>query len=182
MFFNETKLKNAFIIELEKLEDERGFFARAWDTKKFEEHGLNSKLTQCNISFNKKKGTLRGMHYQLPPHAEAKLIRCTKGKIFDVIIDLRTNSPTFTKFISVELSDTNHKMIYVPEGFAHGFQTLEDNSEIFYQVTHEYSPNHEGGLRWNDQTFGIKWPIEHKIISEKDCNWKSFKTGIDIEY
>ena len=180
MIFNETKLKNAFIIEIERSEDERGFFARAWDNKKFEEHDLNSKLVQCNISFNKKKGTLRGMHYQLPPYAESKLIRCTKGKIFDVIIDMRTRSETFTKWISVELSDINHKMIYVPEGFAHGFQTLEDNTEVFYQVTKEYSPSHEGGLRWDDSVFGIKWPLDQKIISEKDSTWKPFESGIDI--
>ena len=180
MIFNETKLKNAYIIEIEKSEDDRGFFARTWDNKKFVENGLNSKLIQCNISFNKKKGTLRGMHYQLHPYAETKLIRCTKGSIHDVIIDLRKNSLTYTKSISIELSDTNHKMIYVPEGFAHGFQTLENNTEIFYQVTREYSPEHERGLRWEDPLFGIKWPLENKIISEKDKNWKPFESGIDI--
>ncbi len=180
MNFIKTTLKNAFIIEIEKSEDERGFFARAWDNKKFEEHGLNSKLTQCNISFNNKKGTLRGMHYQLPPYAEAKLIRCTQGRICDVIIDLRIKSETFAKSISVELSDTNHKMMYVPEGFAHGFQTLEDNTEIFYQVTREYAPGYEGGIRWDDKEFEIKWPLEHKIISDKDSKWPPFESGIDV--
>ncbi len=182
MIFNETKLKNAFIIEIEQLDDERGFFARAWDNKKFEEHGLNSKLVQSNISFTKKKGTIRGMHYQVPPYTEAKLIRCTRGKIYDVIIDLRTKSKTFTKWMSVELSGINHRMIYVPEGFAHGFQTLEDNTEVFYQVTKEYNPNYEGGLRWDDPVFGIKWPLGKKIISKKDRSWKSFESGIELNY
>jgi len=182
MIFNETKLKNAFIIEIEQLDDERGFFARAWDNKKFEEHGLNSKLVQSNISFTKKKGTIRGMHYQVPPYAEAKLIRCTRGKIYDAIIDLRTKSETFTKWMSVELSGINHRMIYVPEGFAHGFQTLEDNTEVFYQVTKEYNPNYEGGLRWDDPVFGIKWPLGKEIISKKDRSWKSFESGIELNY
>ena len=173
-------MNDAFIIEIEKSEDNRGFFARVWDNKKFEEHGLNSNLIQCNISFNKKKGTLRGMHYHLPPFTESKLIRCTKGSIHDVIIDLRKESITYKKSFSIELSAENHKMIYVPEGFAHGFQTLEDNTEIFYQVSKEYSPAHEGGIRWDDSKFDIKWPLETKIISTRDCKWESFVSGLDL--
>jgi dTDP-4-dehydrorhamnose 3,5-epimerase len=180
MIFNKIKLNDAFIIEIEKSEDDRGFFARSWDNKKFEEHELNSNLIQCNISFNKKKGTLRGMHYQLPPFAESKLIRCTRGSLHDVIIDLRKESKTYKKSFSIELSAENHKMIYVPEGFAHGFQTLEDNTEIFYQVSKEYSPAHAGGIRWDDSEFDITWPLETKIISKRDCKWKSFISGLDL--
>ena len=175
MIFNETGLKNAFLIELEKKEDERGFFGRSWDTKIFEENGLNPKIVQCNVSLSRKKGTLRGMHYQIAPFEEAKLIRCTKGKIYDVIIDLRKESSTFKKWASFELSSINHKMVYVPEGFAHGFQSLEDETEIFYQVSQFYNPEFERGIRWNDPAFNIKWPLEEKIISDKDNSWESFQ-------
>jgi len=174
MIFNQTKLKGAFIIEIEKKEDYRGFFARAWDVKIFEENGLNPNLVQCNISLTKKKGSIRGMHYQKIPHEEAKLIRCTKGKIFDVIIDLRPESETYKKWEAFELSSENYKMLYVPEGFAHGFQSLEDNTEIFYQVSQFYSSGAEKGVRWNDPTFNIKWPLEITEISEKDKNIKDF--------
>lgn len=175
MIFSETKFKGAFIIELEKQEDERGFFARTWDKKKFEEHGLNSKLTQCNVSFNKKRGTLRGMHYQISPYEEAKLIRCTKGRIFDAIIDLRPESTTFKQWLGNEISDKDYKMLYVPEGFAHGFQTLEDNTEVFYQMSETYMPDYARGISWDDDTFRIKWPISPIIISKKDCIYPSFK-------
>lgn len=175
MIFNKTEFNGVFIIEIEKQIDERGFFARTWDKKKFEEYNLNSKLVQCNVSFNKKKGVLRGMHYQIAPYEEAKLIRCTKGKIFDVIIDLRPKSNTFRQWFGVEISDENYKMLYVPEGFAHGFQTLEDNTEIFYQMSEMYMPDYVRGIRYNDSIFDINWPITPAIISEKDRIYPSFK-------
>ena len=178
MIFTETILKNAYVIELEKREDHRGFFARTWDKKEFEERNLNSNLVQCNVSFSKKCGTLRGMHYQKKPFEESKVIRCVKGKIFDVIIDLRSSSSTFKKWFGVELTEENYKMLYVPEGFAHGFQTLEDNSEIIYQVSEFYTPNSELGIHWNDPAFNITWPIEEKIITEKDNSWKLFDLGV----
>ncbi|MCK5398353.1 MAG: dTDP-4-dehydrorhamnose 3,5-epimerase family protein, partial [Thermoplasmata archaeon] len=140
MIFTETRLKGAFIIDIEPIEDDRGFFARSWCRNEFEKHGLNPDLVQCNISFNKKKGTLRGMHYQTAPHEESKLVRCTRGSLFDVIIDLREDSGTYKKWFGIELSAENRRMIYMPGGFAHGFQTLEDNTEVFYQMTEFYYP------------------------------------------
>jgi dTDP-4-dehydrorhamnose 3,5-epimerase len=167
--YPETKLKGAFIIAPEPIEDERGFFARSFCRREFERQGLNSNLAQCNISFNKRKGTLRGMHYQLAPHAEVKIVRCTAGAICDVIIDLRPESPTFRQWIAVELTAENHLQLYVPEGFAHGYQTLSDNTETVYQVSEFYSPESERGIRWNDQTFGISWPLPVAAISAKDA-------------
>ena len=175
MIFTESKLNGAFIIEPEKMEDERGFFARTWDKKKFVEHGLNPKLVQCSISFNKKKGTLRGMHYQVAPYEEAKLVRCTKGKIFDVIIDLRPNSKTYKEWEGIELSSENYKMLYVPKGFAHGYQTLEDNTEVFYQMSEAYMPEYAHGIRWDDKIYQISWPLKSPIISKKDLSYKPFK-------
>lgn len=166
--FNELEFKDVFLIEIEKNVDERGYFVRTWDKKKFEEKGLNPNLVQCNVSFNKKKGTVRGMHFQKKPFEEAKLIRCTKGKVFEVLIDIRENSPTVHKWISVELSEKESKILYVPEGFALGFQTLEDNTELFYQMSEYYHPEHSGGIRWNDPKIGIKWPLECSVISKKD--------------
>lgn len=174
MIFTETKLKGTYIIEPEKLEDERGFFARTWDKKTFEKKHLDSNLVQCSISHNKKKGTLRGMHYQISPFEEAKLVRCTKGKIYDVIIDLRKKSNTYLKWYSIELSENNYKMLYIPEGFAHGFQTLVDNTEVFYQMSEVFSAEHARGILWNDPLFGINWPIADPIISVKDANWPLF--------
>ncbi|RZD43346.1 MAG: dTDP-4-dehydrorhamnose 3,5-epimerase [Thaumarchaeota archaeon] len=168
MKFFETNLKGSYIIELEKLEDERGFFTRIWDEEIFQNKELNSKLVQISFSFNKKKGTLRGMHFQEKPFEETKIVRCVKGKIFDVIIDLRSNSKTYKKWISIELNSNDLKMIYIPEGFAHGFQTLEDNTEVMYQMSNWFSPEHAKGIRWNDQEFDIKWPINEPIISKKD--------------
>lgn len=168
MIFKETKLKGSFVIELDLIQDERGFFARSFCTKEFKDRLLDPCVAQCNISFNKKKGTLRGMHYQKNPWEEAKLVRCTKGKIYDVIVDIRPTSATFRQWIAVELSADNHKMLYVPTGFAHGFQTLEDNSEVFYQMSEVFHPEFAAGFNWNDQSIGINWPIEEKIISEKD--------------
>lgn len=174
MIFIETKLRGAFIIEPEPLEDERGFFARTFDQKEFEAHGLNPRVMQCNISFNKKKGTLRGMHYQIAPYQEAKLVCCTKGAIYDVALDLRLDSPTLKQWIAVELTAENRRMLYIPEGFAHGFQTLEDNTEVFYQMSEFYHPESAKGVRWNDPAFGIVWPIAPSIISEKDRAYPSF--------
>lgn len=171
LIFTETELKGAFIIEVEKINDERGFFARTWDKEKFEKHNLNSNIVQCSISINKKKGTIRGMHYQVKPYEESKIVRCTKGKIFDVIIDLRKKSSTFKKWISVEISENNHKMIYIPKGFAHGFQTLEDNTEIFYQISEFYNKDASSGIKCNDPELSIKWPLEITMVSEKDKNF-----------
>ena len=174
MIFTETKLKGAFIIEPERLEDARGFFARAWCQREFAAHSLSPRVVQCNISSNKKKGTLRGMHYQAAPCEEAKLVRCTMGAIYDVIIDLRPESPTFTHHVAVVLTAANRKMLYVPEGFAHGFQTLEDDSEVFYQMSEFYVADHARGVRWNDPAFGIQWPIAEPIILERDRNYPDF--------
>ena len=174
MIFTETKLKGAFVIDPEKLEDERGFFARTLCRREFEAHGLNPNLVQCNISFNKKSGTLRGMHYQTKPYEEAKLVRCTKGAICDVIIDLRSYSPSFKQWVRVELTADNHKILYIPEGFAHGIQTLEDNTEVFYQMSEFYTPSYARGVRWNDPAFGIQWPPAERIISERDQSYPDF--------
>jgi dTDP-4-dehydrorhamnose 3,5-epimerase len=171
MKFHETELKGAFIIEPEKREDERGFFARSWCQREFEQHGLVPTVVQANISCNRKKGTLRGMHYQAAPHEETKLVRCTRGAIYDVIVDVRPESPTFRKWIGVELTARNYKMLYVPEGFAHGFQTLADDTEVVYQVTQFYTPGAERGIRWNDPAIQIEWPEAVHSISEKDANW-----------
>ena len=175
VIFRETRLKGAFIIELERIKDTRGFFARAWCKKEFEAHSLNPGLLQCNISFNKNRGTLRGMHYQTAPHEEAKLVRCTRGAIYDVIIDFRPESPTYQGWLGVELTADNHKMLYVPENFAHGYQTLIDNTEVFYQVSQVYSPESERGVRWDDPAFGVEWPeTDNLMISEKDNNWPDY--------
>ena len=173
MKFLETKLKDVIIIEPETSEDERGSFYRIWDKKIFQENGLNDNLVQISISFNKKKGTLRGMHFQKKPFEEAKIVRCTKGKIFDVVIDLRPESKTFMNWASFELDSNESKILYIPEGFAHGFQTLEDNTEIVYQISNWYSPEHASGLRWNDNKFQINWPIQNPIISKKDLTFDS---------
>ena len=181
MIFKEIKLKGAYIIELEPLEDERGFFVRNFCQKEFKEHGLNFPIVQCNISYNKKKGTLRGMHYQVAPYEEAKLVSCISGAIYDVIIDLRPDSPTYCKWFALELTahrsplTAAYKMLYVPEGFAHGFQTLEDNTVVFYQMSEFYHPECARGVRWNDPAFGIEWPIKQLVISSKDQLHKDFK-------
>jgi len=173
MKFLKTKLKDVIIIEPETSEDERGSFYRIWDKKIFQENGLNDNLVQISISFNKKKGTLRGMHFQKKPFEEAKIVRCTKGKIFDVVIDLRPESKTFMSWASFELDSNESKILYIPEGFAHGFQTLEDNTELVYQISNWYSPEHASGLRWDDNKFQINWPIQNPIISKKDLTFDS---------
>jgi dTDP-4-dehydrorhamnose 3,5-epimerase len=174
MLFTETALKGAYIIEIKKLIDDRGFFARSWCQNEFETHGLNSRIVQANVSYNKKKGTLRGMHYQQTPYEETKLVRCTKGAIYDVVIDLRPTSPTFAQWIGVELTAGNYRMLYVPENFAHGFQTLADDSEVTYQVSQFYTPGAENGIRWDDPAFNIEWPLAIQVISEKDRNWGNY--------
>jgi dTDP-4-dehydrorhamnose 3,5-epimerase len=168
MILTETQLKGAFVVDPERLEDERGFFARSWCAREFARHGINTGFVQCNISFNKRKGTLRGMHYQAAPYEEEKLVRCTMGSIYDVILDLRTGSDTYRKWFGLELTAENRRMIYVPKGFAHGFLTLEDNTEVFYQMSEYYSPGNDRGIRWNDAVFEIEWPGEIEVISDRD--------------
>jgi dTDP-4-dehydrorhamnose 3,5-epimerase len=176
VIFNETKFKGAYIIEFEPLEDERGSFARTFCREEFERRGLNSSVAQCNISHNRKKGTLRGMHYQIAPHAEAKLVTCLAGSIYDVIIDLRADSVTYCQWLAVELSGNGRRrMLYVPEGFAHGFQTLEDDSEVFYQMSEFYSPPSARGVRWDDPAFAVRWPEGPRILSERDKNYPDFR-------
>ncbi len=170
MIFTETKLKGSFIIDIEPLEDERGFFARSWDVHKFKQHGLNPRLVQCDVSFNKKRGTLRGMHYQAAPFAESKLVRCTMGAAYDVIIDIRSNSPTFKQWLAVELTAENHRALYIPQDFAHGFQTLVDNTEVFYQMSEFYHPECTRGVRWNDPAFGVEWALPVGSISDGDAD------------
>jgi len=175
MKFTETKLKGAFVVEIEKLADDRGFFARSWCEKEFEAQGLTSRVMQTNVSFNHKKATLRGMHYQIAPYQESKLVRCTCGAIYDVIIDLRPDSATYKQWTGVELTADNYTMFFVPEDFAHGFITLMDDTEITYQVSQFYTPGSEKGIRFNDPAFNIQWPLEVKVISNKDRNWPDFE-------
>jgi dTDP-4-dehydrorhamnose 3,5-epimerase len=175
MIFTETKLSGAFIIDLEKRGDSRGFFARSFCQDEFERHGLVNKVVQTNVSLSKHQGTLRGMHYQEAPYAETKLVRCTQGAIYDVIVDIRPESPTFKQWIGVELSSSNHRMLFVPQHFAHGFITLMDDSEVTYQVSQVYHPGSERGLRYNDPALGIIWPQEVKVISDKDASWADMK-------
>jgi dTDP-4-dehydrorhamnose 3,5-epimerase len=174
LLFTETHLKGAYIIDPERIEDERGFFARTWDRHEFETLGLNSSLMQCNISYNVRRGTLRGMHYQVAPHEETKLVRCTTGAIYDVIIDLRPGSPTLRQWLAVELSAANRRMLYIPPGYAHGFQTLEDHSEVFYQMAEFYAPGYARGVRWNDPAFGIAWPEAPQVIAARDQAYPDF--------
>lgn len=178
MIFTETELKGAYIIELERREDDRGFFARAFCQKEFQAHGLKPVIAQGNIAFNHKKGTMRGMHFQYPPAGESKLVRCTRGAILDIIVDLRPESPTYLQHISVELDEDNHRAIYVPERFAHGYQALRDNTETSYQVGEFYTPSAESGLMYNDPRLNLRWPLPVAVISEKD---KKFGLLADIE-
>jgi dTDP-4-dehydrorhamnose 3,5-epimerase len=176
IIFRETKLKGAFVIDPERFEDERGFLARSFSEQEFKNHGLNPRMAECNISFSRKRYTLRGMHFQNAPFAQAKLVRCTKGAIYDVIIDLRPDSPTFKQWIGEELTAENRRLLYVPEGFAHGFQTLEENTEVFYQMTNVYNRDSEGGVRWNDPVFAIEWPAGVGLtINERDRTYPDFK-------
>jgi len=173
--FVETPLAGAFVIELDLLEDERGHFARTFDAQEFERHGLDPAVAQCNTSFNARAGTLRGMHYQADPHGEPKLVRCTRGAIFDVVVDLRPGSPTLGDWYGAELSPENERMLYIPAGLAHGFQTLVDGSEVSYQMGHEYVQSHAKGVRWNDPAFGIEWPdADQRTISDRDDSFEDF--------
>ncbi|WP_310830502.1 dTDP-4-dehydrorhamnose 3,5-epimerase [Paenibacillus pedocola] len=175
MYFVETPLSGSFVVELELLSDERGFFARSWCEEEFLAFGLASSFVQCNISYNKNKNTLRGMHYQAEPYEETKLVRCTKGSIYDVIIDIRPESLTYKQWFSIELSETNHKMLYIPKGFAHGFKTLSDNTEVFYQMGSAYNEKSSRGIMWNDPVFGVVWPEEDQlIISDKDLSYNRY--------
>lgn len=171
MIFTETELKGAFIIDLEKRQDHRGFFARTFCAREFEAHGLKPTVAQCNLSFNHKKGTLRGMHYQIAPATETKLVRCTQGAIYDVIVDMRPDSPTYLSYIGVELTADNRRALYVPEMFAHGYQALTDGAEVVYQVGEFYTPGYECGLRYDDPRLGIEWPLAVTEISAKDAAW-----------
>lgn len=174
MVCRETKLPGVFEIELEPHHDNRGFFARAWCQKEFEAYGLNPRLVQCNVSFNTAKGTLRGMHYQVPPWTESKLVRCTKGAIYDAVIDLRPHSPTYKEWAGRVLTATNHYMLYVPEGCGHGFLTLEDETEVFYQMSEFYNPEGARGVRWDDPAFQIAWPEKVVVISDRDRAYPDF--------
>jgi dTDP-4-dehydrorhamnose 3,5-epimerase len=173
--FTETKLKGAFIIDPDFLRDERGFFARTWCRHEAEACDLRPDWVQCNVSFNEKKGTLRGMHFQGAPFEEVKLVRCSRGAIHDVVIDLRRESATFAQWTGAELTAENHRMIYVPKGFAHGFLTLQDQSEVFYQMSEFYAPAYAGGVRWNDPAFGIEWPIGVSVMTDKDRTFPDFR-------
>ena len=175
MIFRSTGIEGAWVIEAERLEDERGFFARTWDAEQVEQHGLNPRLAQCSISYNRARGTLRGLHYQVAPHEEAKLVRCTAGAIFDVALDLRPESATFRRWFGVELSAENRRGLYVPEGCAHGFLTLDDGCEVHYQISQSYAPEAAAGVRWNDPAFAIRWPGEVVVINERDRSYPDFR-------
>ncbi|MDE3181542.1 MAG: dTDP-4-dehydrorhamnose 3,5-epimerase [Acidobacteriota bacterium] len=171
MIFTETKLAGAYLIDVDRREDSRGFFARAFCQHEFEEHGLKPIIAQANIAFNHQKGTLRGMHFQFPPTAETKLVRCTRGAILDIIVDLRPESPTYLQHVAVELNEDNCRALYVPERFAHGYQVLRDKTETNYQVGEFYTPGSEGGLRYDDPRLGLTWPLSVAVISDKDQAW-----------
>lgn len=175
MIFTALEIPGVVLIEPQLYHDERGFFARTWCQQEFKAHGLNPRLVQCSVSFNARKGTLRGMHYQLAPYREAKLVRCTHGAIYDVVIDLRPESPAFKRHVARELTADNRHMLYVPEGVAHGFLTLTDNSEVFYQMSEFWAPDYASGVRWNDAAFVIPWPHQPEIIAERDQNYPDFE-------
>jgi dTDP-4-dehydrorhamnose 3,5-epimerase len=174
MIFVETALKGAFIIDLERRDDSRGFFARAFCQHEFAAHGLKPIIAQANIGFNKKKGTIRGMHFQFPPAPETKMVRCSRGAILDIIVDLRPESPTYLQHVSVELSADNHRGIYIPERFAHGYQALADDTETTYHVGEFYTPGSEGGLLYDDPKLKLAWPLPVSVISDKDRQWRAF--------
>jgi dTDP-4-dehydrorhamnose 3,5-epimerase len=173
--FTELELPGAFLVELERIDDERGFFARTFCRNEFAERGLATEIVQANTAFNRRAGTLRGMHYQAAPHAEAKLVRCTRGAVYDVIVDLRRDSPSFTRWVSVELTAENDAMLYVPEGVAHGYQTLQDDTETSYLMSAFYEPTAGRGVRWDDPAFGIEWPeVAERTLNERDRGWPDF--------
>jgi dTDP-4-dehydrorhamnose 3,5-epimerase len=174
VIFRDTELAGVRLIELERRTDERGFFARAWDPAELESAGLNPALAQVSVAFNDRRRTLRGLHFQAEPHAEAKLVRCTRGAVFDVVVDLRRDSPTFRRWLGIELREDDGRMLYVPEGVAHGYLTLEDATETLYLISEPYAPAAARGVRWNDPAFGIEWPAEPAVISERDRSWPDF--------
>ena len=174
MIFNETKIKGAWVVDLKQIEDERGFFSRVWCEKEFAEYGITSHLSQANISFSHRAGTIRGIHYQSQPHSEMKAIRCVRGAIYDVVLDLRQDSQTYCQWHSEELTADNYRMMVVPEGCAHGFQTLADNSEVLYLVSSSYNSESDKGVRWNDSAFGICWPQPVSLISKRDKEHKDY--------
>jgi dTDP-4-dehydrorhamnose 3,5-epimerase len=181
MIFTPLGLRGAYLVDLEPRQDERGFFARTWSRSEFEEHGLNPRIEQCSVSLNHRRGTLRGMHYQMAPHEEGKLVRCIAGAIHDVIIDLRPSSATFARWEAVELTAANRRMLYVPEGFAHGFLTLAKDTEVFYQMSEAYHPESAGGVRWDDPAFAIIWPEPVLVISDRDASYPDYEpVGVDI--
>jgi dTDP-4-dehydrorhamnose 3,5-epimerase len=173
--FIPTTIQGVWLVEPQRADDQRGFFARTWCQREFESRGLRSSFVQCSISFNIKMGTLRGMHYQIAPHSEAKLVRCTRGALYDVVLDLRTESPTFRQWIAAELTADNHRMMYVPEGCAHGFQTLTGRTEVFYQISEFYHPQCAAGVRWDDPAFMITWPFPPTVLSTKDREYPPFE-------
>jgi dTDP-4-dehydrorhamnose 3,5-epimerase len=175
MKFTETKIKGVWVIEMERREDNRGFFARAWCLREFEEHGLHHDLKQMNVGFTMKKAGIRGLHFQLPPHAEAKTVRCTMGALYDVAVDIRPDSPTYKQWVGAELTADNHRTLYITEGCAHGYQTLVDNTEILYLTTAFHAPDSARGYRFDDPTFGIQWPLPAGIVSDNDLAWPAFK-------
>jgi dTDP-4-dehydrorhamnose 3,5-epimerase len=175
MKFTETLLRGVWLIDIDRVDDERGFFARTWLPDELTSRGLDPTLAQCNIAFNRRKGTIRGLHFQRPPFDEVKIIRCTRGAVCDVIVDLRPGSPTFQRWFAVELTADNHRMLYVPRGLAHGYQTLTDEAETYYHVSAPYSAAHAAGVRWNDPAFGIDWPLgQPTVISARDRDWPDF--------
>jgi len=174
VIFHETVLPGAFVIDVERIEDERGFFARSWCAHEFDAHGLETRLVQCNVSYNRLRGTLRGMHYQIGVSSEVKLVRCTRGGVYDVIVDLRPHSSTYKHFCGVSLTAENRRMLYIPKHFAHGFLTLTDGAEVQYQMSEFYAPNYARGFRWNDPAFNIVWPEPVRVISEKDRTYSDY--------
>jgi dTDP-4-dehydrorhamnose 3,5-epimerase len=175
MKFTQTKVHGAYIIDIEKFSDDRGFVAYAWTARDFLEHGVDTKFVEMIVSNNLRRGTLRGMHYQSEPFAQAKLVRCTRGAIYDVAIDLRRDSPTYKQWDAAELTAENHRMFYIPEGCAHGFQTLEDNTEVIYQISNVYAPDYSGGVRWNDPAFGVEWPEHDPTMIARDRDYSDFE-------
>jgi len=171
MQFRPSRISGAFVIDISPIRDERGFFATTWLPEEFRKHGIEPLLAQCNLAFNHKRGTLRGMHFQRSPHAQAKIVRATRGALLDVIVDLRHDSPTYRQWDAVELTADNHRMLYMPEGIAHGYLTLTDDVEAYYHASAPWAPQAESGVRWNDPAFGIRWPFEPVVISEKDAGW-----------
>ena len=176
MIFSEAELAGAYLVDLEPMRDERGFFSRSWCSKEFDDQGLNADLVQCNLSYNKHMGTLRGMHFQLAPHEEVKLVRCVRGSMFDVIVDLRPDSPTYCRWQGVELNSENRSALYIPGGLAHGFLTLTDETEVFYQMSSWFEPTSSAGIRWNDPAIDIHWPNQPTCISQKDQDYPDFVT------